>query len=586
MFPILATALAIVICLTGLDPSFAGDAKELNPLSILLLSIIPLGEIAVFIARKKADSINFKTARVVFSVFGLLPNACLATGVFFLEITALPHVLGMEGWPLVDKLILILVYLSLSNTVRIYRYRFARALRYTAPSFSRTGLRIALRGELTLILPFLLFMLLHDLVTLNETLDLWFTHLPLLFWAALILMFLGLVCFMPAFIRILWRLKPLPKDSLIRGELSRFMDRLDFKARDILVWDTQGLIMNAAILGFLPRFRYILFTDAMLRGLNSLELKSVFAHEIGHGKKKHITLYLFFSCAFIFGLTLLENFIPPLVRIEEPLEILLPGFLVVIGLYWWIVFGFLSRRFEMEADIFGAHAVGSPALFIHTLGRVATLGRVEKRKSSWRHFSIERRMAALKQLFLVDPAAATRFWRKMKWTRRALFASSLIVTILFAGNIAKDSVAGFGYIAASDGDWEKGEKYLKLALDLPLGEIHAWSLLSVHLKSDQPEKALPLLENLCRDHAPETLPEFVRLMFMETGLNCLRNQENELAVRAWDRALELFPGDSDLTDLQALTHEHMQGNPQPLNDWIEQKKAEMENGRIDGSNAW
>ncbi|MFH2002263.1 MAG: M48 family metallopeptidase, partial [Planctomycetota bacterium] len=477
MFPIFATAVAIVICLVGLEVNSQAGQEELNPLTASILMIIPLGEILIFIAKKRAASFGFRASQVLFRIFSVLPIACFAVAVFFFRITAISHSLGAGDWPLVDKLVLMASYVAISNGVRIYRFRFARAIRFHAPAYSKTGLMIAFRGELTVLIPFLVFMLFHDLITLNEKLDTYFTHLPALFWLVLMAMFLGLIYTMPDFIRWLWRLHPIPAGTPIRQELLEFMKSLRFTAKDILVWNTKRLIMNAAILGFLPRSRYILFTDTLLQGLTTLEIKAVFAHEIGHGRKKHITLYLFFSFAFIFGLAVLESLVPPLIRIEERLDVLLPCYGVVVVLYWWIVFGFLSRRFEMEADIFGAHAVKNPSLFIHTLSRVASIGGVEKRKGSWRHFSIERRMISLKKIFLIDPVSAFRFFRKMTWIKRILITMSLLVSLLFAWHLTVDTVAGIGSLAAEKGDFETGQKYLDLACNLPMGRIHQWTLL-------------------------------------------------------------------------------------------------------------
>ena len=155
-----------------------------------------------------------------------------------------------------------------------------------------------------------------------------------------------------------------------------------------------------------PKSRYIIFTDAMLRHLDLSEIKAVLAHELGHGKQKHLLLYLLFSMAFLFALSLSENLLPPFSSVKEEIVIML----VLVGpamiLYWWLVFGFLSRRFETEADFVGALALKDPELFIRTLDKVALVGRVERRRSSWRHFSIDRRTANLRKFIFEDPAAA------------------------------------------------------------------------------------------------------------------------------------------------------------------------------------
>ena len=51
--------------------------------------------------------------------------------------------------------------------------------------------------------------------------------------------------------------------------------------------------------------------------------------------------------------------------------------LIVLGLYFWLVFGHLSRRFERQADIFGSQIVSCDGggIVRPTSTRTATRGR-------------------------------------------------------------------------------------------------------------------------------------------------------------------------------------------------------------------
>ena len=42
--------------------------------------------------------------------------------------------------------------------------------------------------------------------------------------------------------------------------------------------------------------------------------------------------------------------------------------------YWWLILGFISRRFESQADLFGASAVGDHELFIRALEKISDSG--------------------------------------------------------------------------------------------------------------------------------------------------------------------------------------------------------------------
>ena len=121
--------------------------------------------------------------------------------------------------------------------------------------------------------------------------------------------------------------------------------------------------------------------------------------------------------------------------------------LASLGLYFLLVFGFLSRRFERQADIFGCRAVscgrpgcpphadlnGHPGaltagrdlcpvgigIFTHALADVAALNGMEPNALSWRHGSIGRRIAFLKGLE-GHPEVERRFQNGVTWLRLAL----------------------------------------------------------------------------------------------------------------------------------------------------------------------
>ena len=71
-------------------------------------------------------------------------------------------------------------------------------------------------------------------------------------------------------------------------------DRVGFRFTDILVWDTGQMMVNACVTGILPRFRYVLLSDALLESLTPLESAAVFGHEIGHVAHRHFLYFAFF----------------------------------------------------------------------------------------------------------------------------------------------------------------------------------------------------------------------------------------------------------------------------------------------------
>src|SRR5207244_10158040 len=123
----------------------------------------------------------------------------------------------------------------------------------------------------------------------------------------------------------------------------------------------------------------------------------------------------------------------------------------LIGAYVFVVFGFLSRRCDRQADIYGCRAVscaqsdchehdagvdllsGGRGLcptgirtFISALEKVASLNGISRERpgwlQSWQHSTIARRVEFL-QCVLVDPSLERRFQRTVALVKWALFIS-------------------------------------------------------------------------------------------------------------------------------------------------------------------
>lgn len=242
----------------------------------------------------------------------------------------------------------------------------------------------------------------------------------------------------PAFVRLSWPSRPLPAGPL-RNRLEQLARRFGFRYTDILVWDTGGTLVNAGVTGALPWFRYVLLTDAMLENLAPRQIEAVFGHEVGHIAHRHLTYFGLFFLGTMGVMALLSAGIDQVLTVESPLwiwgrsrwvELLLQA-AVALGValaYFFVIFGFLSRWFERQADVYGCRVVScgladcpphrdinaDPSMtsgsvpealcpvgigiFIEALSSVATLNGLEPRAASWRHGSIARRIDFLRQL--------------------------------------------------------------------------------------------------------------------------------------------------------------------------------------------
>ena len=218
----------------------------------------------------------------------------------------------------------------------------------------------------------------------------------------------------PLFLRLIWSTRRLP-DSPLRRRLESFARRLGFTFRDVLIWDTQGTgLANAAVAGLCGFCRYVFITDTLLEKMTEEEVLAVFGHEVAHAKLGHMPFFLAFLVAF-------STFF---VALSMPLTWLLvsTGFhgatatsaavLLIIAAYWGGLFGYISRRFERQADLYGAGWTSVHA-FVSALEKLSALNGVPRDMFSWRHGSIARRVGFLERT-LSDPDAVPGLYRSLR----------------------------------------------------------------------------------------------------------------------------------------------------------------------------
>lgn len=171
-----------------------------------------------------------------------------------------------------------------------------------------------------------------------------------------------LILFLPLLIKPLLGLQSMPMGPT-RERLEALARRLHFRCTDFLLWPTHGAAANAMIVGLLPRVRYVIFTDRLLDDLPPDEVDAVFGHEVGHARHGHIWLYATFlvlSMAVLAALMLLVGQRLDAAGVEVPRWaegwLALPP-LMLAATYVFLVFGFLSRRCERQADVYGCRAV-------------------------------------------------------------------------------------------------------------------------------------------------------------------------------------------------------------------------------------
>lgn len=264
----------------------------------------------------------------------------------------------------------------------------------------------------------------------------------------------------PGLLRYIWLTQPLPAGAL-RDRLEALARRLRLRFSEILIWRSGGMIVNAAVMGVVAPLRYILITDGMLEQMDDAKIEAVFGHEAGHVKRHHIGFFLLMALISGCWLTIISVHAQRHGSLNH-LDPVVVGLSIALAVKWFILFGWVSRRFERQADVYGVrtlalagapcevpcalHERGMPAadagnsnrlclsaaqLFGETLHDVAILNGIPPQAPSWRHGSIASRARVLQKL-AADPSQTAAFEQSVGRIKTAIFLVA-IASLLWAG---------------------------------------------------------------------------------------------------------------------------------------------------------
>jgi len=245
----------------------------------------------------------------------------------------------------------------------------------------------------------------------------------------------------PLLMRYIWATAKLAPGQL-RQRLETLCKRAGLRYREILLWRTDGMVVNAAVMGLVGRVRYVMLSDGLVDTLAPQQVEAVFGHEAGHIKYHHLVFYIFFAAATTLvvggGLELCYRVLD--VDLAEPELWALGG----LGVMWLVSFGWVSRRFERQADLFGARCLvdglietgqepnlsraAAADIYAATLERIALLNGISPESRSWRHSSIASRMAFVRR-------CSSESGVERRFSRNLLLIKVLLVAVTVFGSL-------------------------------------------------------------------------------------------------------------------------------------------------------
>jgi Zn-dependent protease with chaperone function len=259
---------------------------------------------------------------------------------------------------------------------------------------------------------------------------------------------LAVVVMAPWIARLLLGLRPMPQGE-VRHDLEAVCQRHSVRVRDIMLWQTQGTMVNAVVMGLLPRLRYVALTDALLEQLPRRHVLAVMAHEVGHVRCRHMPTLLL--C--VLALVIMAEFLVYLLSILAPgwFELAGPvGEMVHLAVALGFVlfgFGWTSRRIERHADTFAVRdlcslnpegtRVTDDAIeaMAGSLEGIAALHGIDPRRWSWRHGAIAWRCGYLRSLS-GRPVTGLPIDRTVRWLQCGAGAVLLLGGVVALGAVA------------------------------------------------------------------------------------------------------------------------------------------------------
>lgn len=268
-----------------------------------------------------------------------------------------------------------------------------------------------------------------------------------LFIALSLISLLATMIFLPPLLVFIWQCPRLIDPPLV-ARLEALCQRAHFTHAGFRIWSVMDGSFNAAIVGIVGPCRYIMFTPKLLSRLSSDAIEAILAHEMGHNRHRHLLLYPLIllgmlACGWLASSliynSLMKSSAGAWLAAWPPWQELAPLvlFLLFVGasaLYFRLIFGYFSRLFERQADLYIFELQLPAKHMIEALDDIGYASGGMHEAPNWHHFSIRQRIdfltAADKNHSLI-----ARHQRKVRYSL-AVYVLALSLAIYLLVNIA------------------------------------------------------------------------------------------------------------------------------------------------------
>ncbi len=258
----------------------------------------------------------------------------------------------LAAWPLVDEIAILLPVVAPLVLIWGALFRLECAEREeatcagqaaTPPPSLLSYLAFQARHHLALVLlpPLAVVGMIESLAALNLSPTgsaVWWFVVPLV---AMVLVV------MPLAVRGMWRTTPLVGMPL-RQMLDQTCHDRRASVREILVWQTNGTMANAAVVGFSRWLRYLLLTDVLLCHLSDNQIIAVVRHELAHLRRHHLPLRLAMLLLPVAAWVASQPLLSAGIQLQKLTPLALP---LILLAHTTFVVGWYSRFLEHDADL-------------------------------------------------------------------------------------------------------------------------------------------------------------------------------------------------------------------------------------------